>query len=167
MLYISEKKRCMQNDNVYYLVFLRNGNSFAVCNSVWQFWRNRKLTHYSFYRRLANFQEEEVHNSPGSYTAEFSKIKVVAIADILGSSFYQKASCTRILNSTIGIGAFKSLQSASRTSYASVTSFPPMVYCGGFIGWLSIRYDDRSRYQISVYYSTKYLREWAMGKIAK
>lgn len=114
-------------------------NSRTVCNNVWWFlgWK-RKLINYSLYRWLANFQEEEVYNSSGSYIIKFSKTEIIAITNFPRSSFYQKASRTWIINFTISLCAFKNLQSAT-SSYASFTSFPVVVDCSGHNSRLSNR----------------------------
>lgn len=141
MFHIFEKKRWMrlakwQSLLPYISCNGNDANSHTICNNVWQFSRKEKLINYSLYRRLANFQKEEIYNPPSSYIIKFNKTEATTITNFPRSSFYQKASRTWIINFTIGIRTFKDLQSASGTPFAS---FPYMVYCNRHNSRLSNR----------------------------
>lgn len=132
------KKRWMprRNDRVYYLIFLVTAMMSTVIQSIITFsnFRERNLINYSLYRRLANFQKEEVYNPPDSYIIKFNKTEATAITNFPRSSFYQKASRTWIINITISICTFKDLQSAT-----SIASLPSVDYCSRRISGLSNR----------------------------
>lgn len=123
MFHVFEKSDERRNDRVYYLIFLVTATMSTVVQSVIifeRFSRKRKSINYSFCRRLANFQEEEIYNPSGSYIIKLSETEATAITNFPRSSFYQKASRTWIINFTLSICAFKDLQSTT-SSYISCT----------------------------------------------